>query len=186
MPPRSPSPSTEVLSQALYNGFFPGASSLLNGLATDVSMSRDLSRVSNVQLEFVWHSLTTRIGRFPLAFQCIPAVILVCGIWFLQESPRWLCEKDRWDEARAVLQKLHHDGTAETDQRIELEVREIRDVIEADRTNNSTSISTIFTKPSWRKRLLLGCGVQAFGPLSGINVINYYGMCTHDPYAKHY
>jgi MFS family permease len=22
---------------------------------------------------------------------------------------------------------------------------------------------------------LLGCGVQAFGPLSGINVINYYG-----------
>ncbi|KAH0278568.1 general substrate transporter, partial [Aureobasidium melanogenum] len=113
--------------------------------------------------------------RFPLAFQCIPAAILVVGIWFLQESPRWLCEKDRYDEARAVLQKLHHDGTAETDQRIELEFREIRDVIEADRINNSTSISTIFTKPSWRKRLLLGCGVQAFGPLSGINVINYYG-----------
>ncbi|THX04338.1 general substrate transporter [Aureobasidium pullulans] len=113
--------------------------------------------------------------RFPLAFQCIPAVILVSGIWFLQESPRWLCEKDRWEEARAVLQKLHHDGTAETDQRIELEFREIRDVIEADRINNSTSVSTIFTKASWRKRLLLGCGVQAFGPLSGINVINYYG-----------
>ncbi|THV95757.1 general substrate transporter [Aureobasidium pullulans] len=113
--------------------------------------------------------------RFPLAFQCIPAVILVSGIWFLQESPRWLCEKDRWEEARAVLQKLHHDGTAETDQRIELEFREIRDVIEADRVNNSTSVSTIFTKASWRKRLLLGCGVQAFGPLSGINVINYYG-----------
>lgn len=85
-------------------------------------------------------------------------------------------EKDRHDEARAVLQKLHHDGTAETDQRIELEFREIRDVIEADRINNSTSISKIFTKPTWRKRLLLGCGVQAFGPLSGINVINYYGM----------
>ncbi|RSL45787.1 hypothetical protein CEP54_014129 [Fusarium duplospermum] len=33
----------------------------------------------------------------------------------------------------------------------------------------------ILTKPSWRKRLLLGCGIQAFGPLSGINVINYYG-----------
>jgi hypothetical protein len=83
---------------------------------------------------------------------------------------------DHWDEARTVLQKLHHDGTAETDQRIELEFREIRDVIEADRLNNSTSISQIFTKPSWHKRLLLGCGDQAFGPLSGINVINYYGM----------
>jgi hypothetical protein len=74
-----------------------------------------------------------------------------------------------------VLQRLHQDGSAETDQLIELEFREIRDVIEADRINSSTSISKIFTKASWRKRLLLGCGVQAFGPLSGINVINYYG-----------
>jgi hypothetical protein len=83
---------------------------------------------------------------------------------------------DHWDEARTVLRKLHHDGTAETDQRIEVEFCEIRDVIEADRLNNSTSISQIFTKPSWHKRLLLGCGDQTFGPLSGINVINYYGM----------
>ncbi|CAK7228673.1 hypothetical protein SEUCBS140593_006991 [Sporothrix eucalyptigena] len=33
----------------------------------------------------------------------------------------------------------------------------------------------IIDNPSWRRRLLLGCGIQAFGQLSGINVINYYG-----------
>lgn len=110
------------------------------------------------------------LGRFPLAFQCIPAFILVVGIWFLHESPRWLMEKDRHDEAKAILFKLHGDGTSEKDTLIELEFREIRDVIEADRANNQTSIMTIITKASWRKRLLLGCGVQAFGPLSGINV----------------
>jgi len=110
------------------------------------------------------------LGRFPLAFQCVPAFILVVGIWFLCESPRWLMEKDRHDEAKAILFKLHGDGTSETDTLIELEFREIRDVIEADRANNQTSIVTIITKASWRKRLLLGCGVQAFGPLSGINV----------------
>lgn len=33
----------------------------------------------------------------------------------------------------------------------------------------------IITKPAWRRRLLLGCGIQAFGQLSGVNVINYYG-----------
>lgn len=113
--------------------------------------------------------------RFPLAFQCFPALILLFGIWFLQESPRWLMEQDRPEEALAALHKLHDDGTENTKEYVELEFREIRDVIIADRNANEITWSSIFRKPSWRRRLLLGCGVQAFGPLSGINVINYYG-----------
>ncbi|KAK4494249.1 hypothetical protein PRZ48_014547 [Zasmidium cellare] len=110
--------------------------------------------------------------RFPLAFQCVPPIILLSGIWFLQESPRWLMEKDRIEDAHATLCKLRSGSSPE---HIELELREIQDVIAADRLHNRTSWKTIFTKRSWLKRLLLGCGVQAFGPLSGINVINYYG-----------
>ncbi|KAF3916659.1 hypothetical protein ABW20_dc0104919 [Dactylellina cionopaga] len=115
--------------------------------------------------------------RFPLAFQIVPGLILISGIWFLTESPRWLMEKDRHDEARTVLRKLRGDGTDDgtNNEKIELEYREIRDVIAADRAAGNTSWTKILTKPSWRKRLILGCGVQAFGPLSGINVINYYG-----------
>ncbi|KAK6538409.1 hypothetical protein TWF694_011285 [Orbilia ellipsospora] len=111
--------------------------------------------------------------RFPLAFQIVPGLILASGIWFLTESPRWLMEKDRSDEARSVLQKLRSGSTSQD--LIELEFLEIRDVIAADRAAGNTSWTKILTKPSWRKRLVLGCGVQAFGPLSGINVINYYG-----------
>ena len=107
--------------------------------------------------------------------QIIPALVLVTGIWLLNESPRWLMEKDRHEEALAVLHKLHGDGTQEKEVYIELEYREIRDVIAADRAHNEISWSSIITRPSWRKRLLLGSGIQAFGPLSGINVINYYG-----------
>ncbi|KAH6695351.1 general substrate transporter [Plectosphaerella plurivora] len=110
--------------------------------------------------------------RFPLAFQCVPALILVSGIWFLQESPRWLMEKDRHEEARIVLEKLRNGEDASL---INLEFLEIRDVIAADREIGKVTPMSILTKPSWRKRLLLGCGVQIFGPLSGINVINYYG-----------
>lgn len=109
--------------------------------------------------------------RFPLAFQCIPPLILLIGIWFLQESPRWLMEKDRIEDAHKALCKLR-SGTS--DEHIELELREIQDVIAADRLHNQTSWTTIFTKKSWFKRLLLGCGVQAFGPLSGINVISRF------------
>ncbi|KAK9335789.1 hypothetical protein LIPSTDRAFT_204767 [Lipomyces starkeyi NRRL Y-11557] len=111
--------------------------------------------------------------RFPLGFQCIPSVILLSGIWFLQESPRWLMEKGLHDEALTVLKNLHGDGTNE--EYIELEFREIRDVIIAERLSKKVTWSSILSRPSWRRRLLLGCGVQAFGPLSGVNVINYYG-----------
>lgn len=78
-------------------------------------------------------------------------------------------EKDRHEEAKNVLYKLR-DG--ENSSLIDLEFAEIRDVIAADREIAQVSAMSIFTKPSWRKRLLLGVGVQAFGPLSGINVIN--------------
>ncbi|KAF2854217.1 general substrate transporter [Plenodomus tracheiphilus IPT5] len=114
--------------------------------------------------EFSW--------RFPLAFQNVPGLILIGGIFFLQESPRWLMEKDRHEQAMDSLSKLRKGNDIET---IDLEFREIRDVIIADRALGDISWMSIITKSSWRKRLLLGCGVQAFGPLSGINVINYYG-----------
>ncbi|KAF1915643.1 general substrate transporter [Ampelomyces quisqualis] len=114
--------------------------------------------------EFSW--------RFPLAFQNVPGLILVGGVMFLNESPRWLMEKDRHEEAIASLKDLRK-GT--DDELIDLEFREIRDVIMADRALGNIRWTSILTKPTWRKRLLLGCGVQAFGPLSGINVINYYG-----------
>ncbi|GKT56426.1 hexose carrier protein [Colletotrichum tofieldiae] len=110
--------------------------------------------------------------RFPLAFQAVPGVILVAGVYFLQESPRWLMERDRHEDARRSLGKLRSGLDEET---IDLEFREIRDVILADRALGDISWKSIVTKPSWRKRLILGCGVQALGPLSGINVINYYG-----------
>jgi hypothetical protein len=76
-------------------------------------------------------------------------------------------EKDRHEEAMISLQKLRSGYDAEI---IDLEYREIRDVIAADRALGNITWLSIITKTSWRKRLLLGCGVQAFGPLSGINV----------------
>ncbi|KAK1146762.1 hypothetical protein N8T08_002523 [Aspergillus melleus] len=124
---------------------------------------------SFVANEFSW--------RFPLAVQNVPGLVLISGIWFLHESPRWLMEQDRHEEARKVLESLRSGLNPE---RIDLEFREIRDVILADRALGDITWRSIITKPSWRRRLILGCGVQAFGPLSGINVINYYGPRIYD------
>ncbi|KAK4032248.1 general substrate transporter [Parachaetomium inaequale] len=110
--------------------------------------------------------------RFPLAFQNVPSLILLVGSFFLNESPRWLMEKDKHEEARAVLHRLRSGLDQDL---IELELQAIRDAIVADRALGDISWKSILTRPTWRKRLLLGCGIQAFGPLSGINVINYFG-----------
>ncbi|CZR65514.1 probable major myo-inositol transporter iolT [Phialocephala subalpina] len=111
--------------------------------------------------------------RFPLAFQLVPGLLLAAGIFFIEESPRWLMEKDRFDEARTVLEKLHGNGSNQ--EFLDLEFQEIRDVIVAEKTLAIKSWKGLVRRPSWRKRLLLGCGIQAFGQLSGVNVINYYG-----------
>ena len=111
--------------------------------------------------------------RFPLSFQVVPGVILAIGIWFLQESPRWLVEKNRLQDAATALRKLHYNG--HNDEFIDLEFREIRDSILAEKARTEMGWKELFSRPSLRRRLILGCGVQAFGQLSGINVINYYG-----------
>ncbi|KAK1513626.1 hypothetical protein CABS01_07032 [Colletotrichum abscissum] len=113
-------------------------------------------------------------GRFPLAFQCIPGIIIATGIYFLEESPRWLVEKGRYAEARRSLDKLR---VGVDEKAVDVEYNEIRHAVRTQSAlrENGNLWKAIITKPSWRKRLLLGCGVQAFSPLSGINVINYFG-----------
>ncbi|KAM0328884.1 hypothetical protein ACHAQA_005300 [Verticillium albo-atrum] len=111
--------------------------------------------------------------RFPLAFQVIPPLLMCFGIFFLNESPRWLMEKERYEEARKALRSLH--GNGRNDEFLDLEYQEIYDTITADRAIGGVTFKAIFTRASWRRRFLLGCGVQAAGQLSGVNVINYYG-----------
>lgn len=40
------------------------------------------------------------------AIQALPAVLIMCGLWFTPNSPRWLVFNDRSDEAIAVLRKV--------------------------------------------------------------------------------
>jgi MFS family permease len=43
--------------------------------------------------------------RFPLAFQTVPCIIIICGLLFFPESPRQLIEKGKEDEGLRVASK---------------------------------------------------------------------------------
>ena len=44
--------------------------------------------------------------RVPVALQALMPLVQFIGLWFLPESPRWLCSKDRGEEALGVLVKV--------------------------------------------------------------------------------
>jgi hypothetical protein len=44
--------------------------------------------------------------RVPIALQALMPLIQFVGIWLLPESPRWLCSKDREEDALKVLIKV--------------------------------------------------------------------------------
>ena len=107
--------------------------------------------------------------RFPLAFQCIPCLIILCGMLFFPESPRYLVEIDRADDALKVLKKLHYDGT--NDDWIQNEFNEIKLTIDAEKAITAPGWKIMFTVPVWRKRLMHATLVQVFTQMTG------YGIC---------
>ncbi|KAL4864660.1 hypothetical protein BDV12DRAFT_9068 [Aspergillus spectabilis] len=120
--------------------------------------------------EFQW--------RFPLAFQVVPALILLVGLFFLPESPRHLIEKEKYEEGLKVLRKLHYDGS--NDDWIQREYSEIKATIQAEKSVTEPGWLIMFKVPQYRTRLLHGVAVQVFTQMTGINVINYYQTIMYE------
>ncbi|EAW20794.1 sugar porter family MFS transporter [Aspergillus fischeri NRRL 181] len=177
-----------LIAGRLIAGFSVGLLSAIVPLfSSEIAISQDRGKLSGLlQFMLSWGFFVAQwLGygcfqvdsnfqwRFPLSFQTVPGLIMAIGIWFLPESPRWLVEKERFEEAKAVLDTLHGNGSNEDF--LQAEYREIVDTITAEKQIAVRSWREMFSRPSWRRRLTLGMGIQAFGQLSGINVINYYG-----------
>ncbi|KAI1787461.1 general substrate transporter [Ganoderma leucocontextum] len=78
----------------------------------------------NVPTSWAW--------RIPSAIQALPSVIQVFLIWFIPESPRWLCSKGREEEALRILAYYHANGDR-NDPLVEYEFEEIRAAIQFDK-----------------------------------------------------
>ncbi|CAD5233605.1 unnamed protein product [Bursaphelenchus xylophilus] len=108
--------------------------------------------------------------RLMFGFAAVPAVIQFVGFFFLPESPRWLYNHVGEKESRAVWMKVYGD-----DEWVNYELQEIAAINAVSHTEPDQSVfSKIIRTTHLRKALLIGCSLQLFQQLAGINTIMYY------------
>jgi sugar porter (SP) family MFS transporter len=110
--------------------------------------------------------------RFPVGLQIVLGVILLACTFYIPESPRWLIEEGKMESALALMKRLRREGTS--DELVHKEFTQMRDQITWEKENELSSLMGILRKPSYRKRLLLGCFSHIGQQISGISAINYY------------
>jgi hypothetical protein len=94
------------------------------------------------------------------------AAILVSGMAFMPYSPRWLVQRGRIDEARAVLQKLRASSEF-----VEDELRLIKGSLE-EQSREDASYREIFQK-RYIRRSVLSVFLMSFEMLCGVCVVLY-------------
>ncbi|MEV7046376.1 sugar porter family MFS transporter [Amycolatopsis sp. NPDC051061] len=105
--------------------------------------------------------------RWMFAGAIVPAVILLGGLAFLPETPRWLLKNGQEAEARRVLESAH-GNTVNLDE----EIATIREVIQMDTESKPRfrDLFSGFVRPMMIVAVLLAVGQQ----FSGVNAINAY------------
>uniref|UniRef100_A0A8C2DFX9 Solute carrier family 2 member 13b n=1 Tax=Cyprinus carpio TaxID=7962 RepID=A0A8C2DFX9_CYPCA len=105
--------------------------------------------------------------RYMLGLSVVPAALQFLGFLFLPESPRWLLQKGDTQNARLVLSRIR--GSVNVDE----EYESIRSSIEEEKIDGPV-LWRILTFAPARRALIVGCGLQMFQQLSGINTVMYY------------
>jgi len=110
--------------------------------------------------------------RIPWSLQMIPAIVLFIGMLFFPESPRWLMDNERDEEALEILADVHGRGD-KNNELVQLEFEEIRQQVIFEQSEGAKSYADLF-KGNNPRRVLLGCSLQMWSQLTGMNVMMYY------------
>lgn len=102
--------------------------------------------------------------RWMLGVGVVPAVLLLVGMMYLPDSPRWVFSKGRDNEATHILRKIRG-----LDEDITNEVQEIKSCLKED----FQGWKELFSKKI-RPTVYIGFGLAIIQQVTGINTILYY------------
>ncbi|XP_037079946.1 proton myo-inositol cotransporter-like [Pollicipes pollicipes] len=124
------------------------------------------------RLSDTWHELIVAGTVGSAWLLSLAAGPLLLGLLAVPESPRFLLGRGRRREAAAALARLRP-----ADFPVDLELQRIgaQCAREARRRPPAASLLVeMLRRPTVRRALLLGCGLQLFQQLTGINTVMYY------------
>ncbi|KAK3425368.1 hypothetical protein EUGRSUZ_F01888 [Eucalyptus grandis] len=98
----------------------------------------------------------------------LPCTILIPGLFFIPESPRWLAKMGMTEEFEASLQVLRGFDTD-----ISLEVNEIKRAVASSSRRTTIRFSELKQRRYWFP-LMVGIGLLILQQLSGINGVLFY------------
>jgi sugar porter (SP) family MFS transporter len=101
--------------------------------------------------------------RWMFVSALLPATVLLVGMLFLPESPRWLARKGFRDQALENFRRLGRGDEAEA------ELAEVENVLQEEQEGFG-----ILLQPGFRVAVLVGIGLAIFQQITGINTIIYY------------
>jgi len=131
---------------------------IVSGIFLTLFINDKIQRLGNAD----WN--TAYGWRWMLGAEVLPAVLLLALLFFVKESPRWLVQVGREDEARNTLEKIH--GAQEA----EVEIAATKEVLK----QSEAGFIELLSNARFRKVLLIAVLLMAFSQFCGINAIMYY------------
>jgi MFS transporter, SP family, sugar:H+ symporter len=130
--------------------------------------------VVGILAAFVVNAILASSGdwRLMLGLAAVPSLVLLVGMAFMPETPRFLVRTGEEDEARDVLEEVRSDGS-----RADEPERKIEEIREVDEKEEGGGLELL--KESWvRPALVVAIGLAVLQQLIGINTIIYYAPTT--------
>lgn len=119
---------------------------------------------SGLSAGFLTNMFNDEVWRGMLGVGILPALLFLIGVFFIPESPRWLIQKGRTEEAVSIISRI----TKRTKEEVQ------SDQLKQNLKHEKGSYKELFA-PGMRKALLIGILLPLFSQFSGINAIIYYG-----------
>ncbi|CDZ97895.1 lactose permease [Phaffia rhodozyma] len=117
--------------------------------------------------------------RLPLIFQGAPCFIVMICVFFIPESPRWLMQNGRNEEALAFLVK-YHGGNNRDSKLVELEWKEFQENIALDASDKRWwDYRPLIVTSNGRWRMMCVLLISVFGQFSG-NGLGYFNTVIYN------